>query len=185
MPNSYSTSSAASSIDFSTSSDAFSTISSIRPGWMRPSSTNRSKAIRAVSRRTGSKADKTTASGVSSIITSAPVACSKERIFLPSRPIILPFISSEGSCTTDTVVSAVRSAAILWIDNATILVASFSASRCVSSLISLKEFAASALASSSKSSMSSFFASSELRPARLSNLCWTPARSSLTSAASS
>ncbi len=66
-----------------------------------------SRAMRATSRRMGLNPDSTTASGVSSMMTSTPVACSKARMFRPSRPMIRPFISSEGSCTTDTVVSAV------------------------------------------------------------------------------
>ena len=72
-----------------------------------------SKAIRAISRRTGSKPDKITASGVSSIIKSIPVIVSKARIFLPSRPMMRPFISSFGNATTETVVSATWSAAHL------------------------------------------------------------------------
>src|ERR671927_276224 len=56
-------------------------------------------ATRPISRRTGSKHEMTTVSGVSSIMTSTPVAASNARIFLPSRPITRPFISSEGSTT--------------------------------------------------------------------------------------
>ena len=52
-----------------------------------------------------------TASGVSSIIKSIPVSVSRVLILLPSLPIILPYISSFGSETTDTVVSEVWSAA--------------------------------------------------------------------------
>ena len=51
------------------------------------------------------KLDKITASGVSSMMRSTPVMVSRVRIFLPSRPMILPFISSLGSCTTEIVVS--------------------------------------------------------------------------------
>jgi ribonuclease Y len=68
-------------------------------------------AKRAISLLIGSKEDNITASGVSSIIKSTPVMVSKVLIFLPSRPIILPFISSLGSATTDTVVSETTSAA--------------------------------------------------------------------------
>ena len=46
------------------------------------------------------------ASGVSSMMRSTPVRVSTVRILRPSRPIILPFISSLGSATTDTVASA-------------------------------------------------------------------------------
>src|SRR5881397_812112 len=52
-----------------------------------------------------------TASGVSSMIRSTPVACSSARIFRPSRPMMRPFISSLGMATTETEVSAVCSAA--------------------------------------------------------------------------
>ena len=47
-------------------------------------------------RLTGSNPDKITTSGVSSIINSIPVAFSIARIFLPSLPISLAFISSLG-----------------------------------------------------------------------------------------
>ena len=49
--------------------------------------------------------------GVSSTITSTPVAFSKARMFRPSRPMIRPFMSSEGMSTVLTVVSAVWPAA--------------------------------------------------------------------------
>ena len=90
----------------STSRFAFSTISSILAGWILPSDINFSSATLAISRLTGSKPERITASGVSSMIKSIPVSVSNVRIFLPSRPIILPFISSLGSSTTETVVSA-------------------------------------------------------------------------------
>ena len=44
-----------------------------------------------------------TVSGVSSMMTSTPVAVSKARMFRPSRPMIRPFISSLGSGTAATV----------------------------------------------------------------------------------
>ena len=72
--------------------------------------------ILAISRRNGSKLDKTTASGVSSIIKSTPVIASNVLIFLPSRPIILPLISSFGKVTTVTVCSFAKSAAYLCIE---------------------------------------------------------------------
>ncbi len=99
------------------------TTSSIRAGWMRPSVINFSKDNRATSRLIGSKLERTTLSGVSSIITSTPVAISKARIFLPSRPITLPFISSLGKWTTLTVDSAAYSAAYLLIAKLIISVA--------------------------------------------------------------
>ena len=68
----------------------------------------------AISRRTGLKPEITTASGVSSMIKSMPVALSSVRMLRPSRPMMRPFISSEGSFTTDTVLSATWSAAVRW-----------------------------------------------------------------------
>ena len=90
---------------------AFSTISSIRTGWIRPSATSFSKASFAISLLTGSKQERTTASGVSSIIKSTPVSVSNVLIFLPSRPIIRPFISSDGKLTDETVDSTTWSIA--------------------------------------------------------------------------
>ena len=66
-----------------------------------------SRVSLAISRLTGSNELTVIASGVSSIISSTPVIFSIERMFLPSLPIILPFVSSEGRATTVTVVSAV------------------------------------------------------------------------------
>ena len=48
-----------------------------------------------------------TTPGVSSTITSTPVAFSKVRMLRPSRPMIRPFMSSVGMSTVLTVVSAV------------------------------------------------------------------------------
>src|SRR5437899_949892 len=67
----------------STSACALWAISSMRPGWMRPSAMSRSSASRATSRRTGSKHDTTTVSGVSSMMTSTPVA-----LLQRARPLI-------------------------------------------------------------------------------------------------
>src|SRR4051812_40061107 len=124
MPSSYRICSAASRMEFSTSLRLLATTSSMRPGWMRPSATSFSSASRAVSRRMGSKPKRTTASGVSSMITSIPVACSKARMFRPSRPMMRPFISSDGRETTETVVSAVWSAAMRWMAREMIFLAS-------------------------------------------------------------
>jgi len=55
------------------------------------------KARRAISRLTGSKLDRVTASGVSSIIRSTPVACSSALIFRPSLPIVCPSFRHWGS----------------------------------------------------------------------------------------
>jgi len=80
-------------------------------GWIRPSETSFSSASRATSRRIGSKHETTTVSGVSSMMTSTPVASSNARIFdLRVDDSPLHFIIRED--TADTVVSAVVSAAI-------------------------------------------------------------------------
>ena len=70
---------------------------------MRPSAISRSSVIRAISRRTPSKLERTTADGVSSMITSTPVSFSSARMLRPSRPMIRPFISSLGSSTSRVV----------------------------------------------------------------------------------
>ena len=62
-------------------------------------------AWRATSRRMGSKLETTMLSGVSSTMRSQPVAFSRARMLRPSRPMMRPFISSLGNCTTDTLVS--------------------------------------------------------------------------------
>ena len=99
-------------ISFSISFLVLATTSSIRAGWIRPSCTKRCNDKRAISRRTGSKLDITIASGVSSTITSTPVAASKARIFRPSRPITFPLISSPSILNTDTQFSIACSAAV-------------------------------------------------------------------------
>ena len=83
----------------------------MRCGWIRPSSTSFSRVSRPTSRRTGSKHDSSTASGVSSMITLTPVTDSKARMLRPSRPMMRPFISSAGRCSTLTTVSVVCSLA--------------------------------------------------------------------------
>ena len=120
-------------------------------------------------------------SGVSSMMTSTPVASSNARMFRPSRPMMRPFISSFGSETADTVVSAVVSAAIRWMASATIFLASRSAFRRALSRISRSVFAASACASSSIRRISSVFASWADMPA----ICSSRRRSSATSFSSS
>ena len=74
-----------------------------------------------ISRRTGSKHDSTTASGVSSMIRLTPVVASKARMLRPSRPMIRPFMSSLGRANTETVDSAVCSEATRWMAIVTIL----------------------------------------------------------------
>ena len=68
---------------------------------MRPSASSFSSVIRAISRRTPSKPERTTAFGVSSMMKSTPVRFSSARMLRPSRPMMRPFMSSEASCTTD------------------------------------------------------------------------------------
>ena len=87
----------------------------MRCGWMRPSSTSASSAIRATSRRTGSKQDSSTASGVSSMMRLTPVTDSNARMLRPSRPMMRPFMSSLGRCRTETTDSVVCSVASRWI----------------------------------------------------------------------
>ena len=74
---------------------------------------------RAISRRSPSNEERTTAWGVSSMMKSTPVRCSSARMLRPSRPMIRPFMSSEASSTTLTVVSAVWLAATRWSASAT------------------------------------------------------------------
>src|SRR5436305_1611286 len=72
---------------------------------MRPSSISFVSVSLATSRRMPSKDESTTACGVSSMITFTPVRCSSARMLRPSRPMIRPFMSSEGSSSSETVVS--------------------------------------------------------------------------------
>ena len=51
----------------------------------------------------GSNEESITTSGDSSMIKSTPVICSNERMFLPSRPMILPLTSSLGISTSAVV----------------------------------------------------------------------------------
>ncbi len=81
---------------------------------MRPSCTSFSRLIRATSRRTGSKQLTTTRPGVSSMITSTPVAFSKLLMFRPSRPITRPLSASSVMATLLVVCSLVCSLAYFW-----------------------------------------------------------------------
>ena len=83
---------------------------------MRPSAISLLSEIRAISRRTGSKALTITTPGVSSMMTSTPVAFSSARMLRPSRPMMRPFISSLGMSTVLVVASAVWAAAKRWIE---------------------------------------------------------------------
>ena len=100
---------------------------------MRPSSISFTSVIRATSRRMPSNDERTTAFGVSSMMKSTPVRCSSARMLRPSRPMIRPFMSSDGSSTSVTVVSAAWLAATRWSASATRLRARRFASSCASS----------------------------------------------------
>ena len=153
----------------SISLSTFLTISSIRAGWILPSSINLSNDIFATSRLTGLKPESITASGVSSIIRSIPVAASIARMFRPSRPIIRPFISSFGRSTTDTVFSATYSPAYLFIASAIISSDFFLEVSLASFSILRMSLAVSCLASDSMDIISNFLASSLEIPATLSS----------------
>ena len=77
----------------------------MRPGWMRPSWMSLVRASGHLAAHRVEAAEDTD-SGVSSTITSTPVACSRARMLRPSRPMIRPFISSHGRWTALTVNSA-------------------------------------------------------------------------------
>ena len=143
---------------------------SMRAGWMRPSTTNRSIARRAISRRTGSKQEMVTASGVSSTTTSTPAIFSNARMLRPLRPMMRPFISSEGSETVETVTSATCSLATRWIAVVIILRARTSASSLASASTWRITRAISCRVSSSTAPRSSCLASSRLNPATRSSV---------------
>ena len=145
MPTSTSASSPARTQSASTSALLRSYTSSIRCGWIRPSRTSFSSVIRPISRRTGSKQDSSTASGVSSMIRLTPVTDSNARMLRPSRPMIRPFISSAGRCSTLTTLSAVCSLATRWMASTTILRARCSPSDWASASMSRTRIAASRL----------------------------------------
>ena len=132
---------------------------------MRPSLTSSVSVIRAVSRRTGSKQDSSTDSGVSSIITLTPVTCSKARMLRPSRPMIRPFMSSPGRCTADTTDSEVCSDATRWMAPTTIICARAAASRADWRSMSRATSTACRLASCSTAATNSALACSAVRPA--------------------
>ena len=161
---------------FSTSFLAFSTISSILAGCILPSRISFSRVSLATSLFIGSNPDNITASGVSSIIRSIPVNVSKVLIFLPSLPIILPFISSFGNGTTETVTSETWSAAHFWMAIATISFAFASASSFALTSMSLTSIAISCLTSLStflkRTSLASSTESPEIFSSSSICLCW-------------
>ena len=151
---------------------------------MRPSWSSFSSVSLAISRRTPSKPERTTAPGVSSMMKSTPVRFSSARMLRPSRPMIRPFMSSADSCTTDTVVSAAWPAARRCIHTDRMLRTRRSASRLVSSSIWRIRRAASCLVCSSTSLSSSCLARPADRPETCSSVrssswrvCTRPARS--------
>ena len=144
----------------------------MRCGWIRPSSISISRVIRPISRRTGSKQDSSTASGVSSMITLTPVTVSKARMLRPSRPMIRPLTSSAGRCTTATTVCAVWSEATRWMASATIALARCLAEFCASDSIRRIIIAASRRTASSWPASSSARAASVVSPeTRTSSAC--------------
>ncbi len=80
--------------------------------------------------------------------------CSKDRMFRPSRPMILPFMSSPESCTVETTDSVVWSEANRWITVARTRLARASASSCAALSMSRAVIAAALFASASMLSTS-------------------------------
>ena len=87
----------------------------------------------------------------------------------PSRPMIRPFMSSEGSSITEAVVSAAWLAATRWSASATRLRARRRASTCASSSCWRTRRASSCRISSSERSISTAFASPTVMPAIVSS----------------
>ena len=100
---------------------------------------------------------------------STPVADSSARIFLPIRPIILPFISSLGRDTTLTVFSVAWSAAQRCIAVTIMFCASLTAFSRASASMAFASAAAPFLTSSRSAFLSSSSASSLVIPATLSS----------------
>ena len=165
MPTSASASRAARRHSSSTSVRLLSYTSSIRCGWIRPSRMSLSRVSRPTSRRTGSKHDSSTASGVSSMMTLTPVTDSKARMLRPSRPMMRPFISSLGRCSTLTTVSAVCSLATRCTASTTIARARSVPSARASFSMDRTSIAASRRAPTSTAASSSALASSAVSPA--------------------
>ena len=160
MPTSNIALSPACFISLSSSFFTFSTVSSMRAGCILPSAISFSSASLATSLLMGSNPERMTTSGVSSIMNSMPVAFSSARIFLPSLPMILAFMSSLGSDTVDTVTSDVWSAAQRCMARVIIFFASFVASSLAVCSMFLTCSATSWRVSSRISLVSSVFASS-------------------------
>ena len=168
-----------STISSSTCFFTLATTSSMRAGWMRPSATSWWRARRQISRRTGSKALMTIASGVSSTTISVPVAASNARMLRPSRPITRPLTSSDSIWKTLTEFSTAVSLATRWIDWMMIFFASLLAVILASSMISLMYCCAWVLASSFSDSIKDSLASSVVKPEIVSNFeRWSVIRAS-------
>ena len=139
-------------------------ISSILPGCILPSFIKFSIVTFAISLLSGSKLESTIVSGVSSIIKSTPVTASIVLIFLPSLPIILPFISSFGKLITDIVASFVTSDAYFCIASVNKFFAFLSTSSFASASLSFIYAAISLVIDSSTCFMTIFLASSLENP---------------------
>ncbi len=138
--------------------------------------------VRAISRRIGSKHEMTTASGVSSMMTSTPVSVSSVRMLRPSRPMIRPFISSFGRLTVVTVTSEATSAARRWMEVTRMSRAFLSAESFASCSMRLTETCASCRASFSRLWISCFLASARVSPEIRSSsaaTCWPSCSSSV------
>ena len=156
------------------------TTSSIRAGWIRPSCTKRCRDSLAISLRTGSNPEMMIASGVSSTTISTPVAASSARIFRPSRPMILPLISSLSMLKMDTQFSTACSVAVRCMVSNTIFLACLVAVNLASSRMSFIMEEAFVCASSVSMLTSSSRASSLLSAAIFSKsaIRWLVTRSS-------
>ena len=139
-------------------------ISSILPGCILPSFIKFSIVTFAISLLSGSKLESTIVSGVSSIIKSTPVTASIVLIFLPSLPMILPFISSFGKLITDIVASFVTSDAYFCIASVNKFFAFLSTSSFASASLSFIYAAISLVIDSSTCFMTIFLASSLENP---------------------
>ena len=115
------------------------------------------------------------------MISSTPVRFSMVRIFLPSRPIILPFISSPGISTTEIAISLTWSAAKRWIARERMSRALVSASSLNLSSYSAILSAVSCCISESRRRTSSALASSLVRPAIFSSIASCPCKVLFTS----
>ncbi|MNT76283.1 hypothetical protein D3C72_2152720 [compost metagenome] len=100
---------------------------------------------------------------------SMPVALSRARMLRPSRPMIRPFMSSEGRVTTETVPSTQWSTAQRWMAVVTISRAFFSAVSRASDSAWRMILATSSCISSSTRLMTSALASSAESPPRRSS----------------